>query len=252
MASKDDDRRLTTSEALEIGMAVKDPGAYMFASLVVGLVKLPFSIIGAVRRARKQEREDEAIRAKERQARLEAEKREAAYRADRMERRRKELLAMEEQKKKREILDSMMAKEPQVDIKVSVSEDARKVWLGEEALSNCVDHYLYALELVKTAEGRAFVAEAGLDHAVLTAKLHELYEAQKSPLAKPGVVLLTPRVKKAIAQAGKIAAEKFKAEHPGENGTVTLSVRDLLVGAVATEGFVKELEPVWEHLRKQR
>lgn len=53
MAAGQNNRKLTNEDALNVGLATKDPGAYLFSCLVIEVVKLPFTLIGSAFRTGK-------------------------------------------------------------------------------------------------------------------------------------------------------------------------------------------------------
>jgi hypothetical protein len=258
MPKKDDGRKLTTEDVIHIGLATRDPGAYMFASLAVEIVKLPFVLIGAVidavrdGRADKKRKAEELVRAEEtakaREVALAKSKEEYSWR---MKQRRQEFIRREEERQKQEILTSMMAKVTEPEIRLEYSEQAKDIFKGNSAPEYYVDSYLYALELIRTPEVRTIVSRRGLDAPMLEEKLRELHLANRQLAAGRGH-RLTPRIKKAVVLAGRRAKARYNLENPGQSGCAVVTVEDLFEGAIDTEGFVEELGPVWEHLRKAR
>lgn len=262
MANQDNGRKLSTEDVIHIGMATKDPGAYMFATLVLGLIKLPFVLLGAVfgtirvsweekRRVGLVKKREEELVVERASARAEACERSKEEYTARMEKRKQEFIEREEERKKQEILKNMMLKVTMPEVKAEFGEDLEEIIRGKSAPGYYVDSCLYALELIKTSEVRAVVTERGLSPESLEAKLRELHE-QSRLVAPEGGHRLTPRIKKAMAMAGRAAKARFSSEHPSESGSVQVTVLDLFEGALDTEGFVKEIAPVWEHLRRAR
>jgi len=251
MSADHHQRKITNEDAVHIGLATKDPGAYLFASLVIELIKLPFSLIGLMFRSAKSAKEKQQRKSALAATQAQAEKKYQAELAPRMAERKRAYLARIEEEKRQALVESMKPKpvKPVVDSKIS--DETRRLWREEAAPGLVFDDYLYAWELFKTTEGHDFVTTRGLSHESLEKRLRELHEQNKQ-FRGNSTMRLTPTVKEALRSGGKAARERFQRENPGQSGIVEVTIPDLLEGAVSTEHFVKELDPIWEYLRKNQ
>lgn len=249
MANNESNRKLTNEDALHVGLATKDPGAYLFSCLVIGIVKLPFTLIGAAYKsgkAAKERRRREAALAIKRSEDEQARKEDLAKR---MEQRKKVYLDRKEEEKRQALVESMKPKLAEGEVDSKIGDTARWIWREEAAPGLIFDDYLYAWELFKTQEGRDFVEARGLSADAVEKRLRELH--QQNRLERGNATMrLTPIVRAALYSAGRAARDRFKRENPGQSGVVDVTIPDLLEGAVNTEHFVTELDPIWEHLRK--
>jgi hypothetical protein len=249
MPSNNNDRKITNEDAIHIGLATKDPGAYLFATIVIELIKLPFTLTGGMLRSLREAKAEQKAAATAAAAKAAHEQRLKEEAAQRMEERKKAYLARVEKEKRQAIVASMMPKPAVPEVDSRIGDQVRQIWREEVAPGLIFDTYLYALELFKTAEGRAFVTERGLSPERLIQKLEELHNQNKQ-LQGTDKMRLTPLVRAALYSAGKAARERFKSEHPGQSGVVEVTTQDLLEGVIRTKDFVPELDPIWEHLRQ--
>jgi len=249
MANNNEQRKLTTEDVIHIGLATKSPGAYLVSSLIIELIKLPFLLARQMLQSLSKSKSAKKKAALSALAAAEAEVKNKEEYKRRMAERKKAYLQRAEQKRRQDIVASMMPKQAQPEVDSKIGDEARSVWREEAAPGLIFDDYLYAWELFKTKEGHAFVSARGLSPDSLTAKLKELHEQNKHPKA-PGGMRLTPLVRMALYSAGNAARERFKSEHPGESGVAEVTINDLLAGAINTKNFVSELDAIWEHLRK--
>jgi len=249
MANDENQRKLTNEDALHVGMATKDPGAYLFSCIVIEIIKLPFTLIAATFRAIRSSGERRRREVSMATERVKAEQKRKEELDWRMGQRKKAYIARKEEEKRQALVESMKPKpfKPEVDSKIG--DAARGVWREEAAPGLIFDDYLYALELFKTPEGRDFVAARGLSPEAVEKRLLELHEQNIKP-RENSTMRLAPIVKLAIYSAGAVARDRFQRENPGQSGVVEVTVSDMLEGAVNTEQFVKEMDPIWEHLRK--
>lgn len=245
-----DNRKLTNEDALHVGLATKDPGAYLFSCLVIEIVKLPFTLIGAAFRsgkAAKENRKREGALAAERAKSELARKKELDWR---MEQRKKAYLARVEAEKRQALVESMKPKPARPEVDSKIGDTARWLWREEAAPGLIFTDYLYAREIFRTQEGYDFVASRGLSPDSLGKRLRELHEQNR--LERGGRTMrLTPIVRAALYSAGSAARDRFKRENPGQSGVADVTIPDLLEGAVNTKHFVREMEPIWDHLRKE-
>lgn len=248
-SSNNNERKLTNEDALHVGMATKDPGAYLFATLVIEIIKLPFTLIRSVLRTMWNDKIEQKKAAAAAIAKDAKDKRIKEESAQRMEERKQAYLARIEREKRQALVESMMPKPTKPEVDSKIGDEARLIWREEAAPGLIFDGYLYAWELFKTKEACAFVTQHGLSHEALTKKLEELHNQNKHPRGT-AKMRLTPDVRAALYSAGKAARERFKSEHPGKSAVVDVTIQDLLVGAINTKDFVPELDPIWEHLRQ--
>lgn len=167
-----------------------------------------------------------------------------------MEQRKKAYLARKEEERRQALVESMKSKpaRPEVDSKIGAT--ARWAWREEAAPGLIFTDYLYALELFRTQEGHDFVTARGLSPDSAVKRLAELHEQNR--LERGGRTMrLTPVVRAALYSAGSVARDRCMRENPGQSGVVEVTIPDLLEGAVNTEHFIRELEPIREHLRKE-
>ncbi len=249
MDADKENRKITNEDALHVGLATKDPGAYLFSWIVIEVAKLPFKLIGATfkssREAKGRKKREELLAAK----RSEDEKNRKEVFAHRMEQRKKAYLARQEEEKRQALVESMRTKPAMVEVDSKVGETARWIWREEVAPGLIFDDYLYAWELFKTQEGRDFVESRGLSPDAVEKRLRELHQQNRMERGD-STMRLTPIVRYALYRAGSAARDRFKRDNPGQSGVVDVTIPDLLEGAVNTKNFVRELEPIWEHMRK--
>lgn len=251
MASDENQRRLTNEDALHVGMATRSPGAYLFSCIVIELIKLPFTLIGSAFRAIKssgEKRRREVVLVAEKAKAEQAQKEELGWR---MEQRKKAYIARKEEEKRQAMVESMKPKPVEPEVNSEIGDGARWVWREEAAPGLIFDDYLYALELFKTQEGRDFIATRGLSPEAVERRLQELHEQNLKPRGG-STMRLAPITKSAIRNAGRAARERFYRENPGQSGVTEVTIFDLLEGAVNTERFVQEMDPIWEHLRNAK
>lgn len=247
--NSDEERKLTPEDIVNIGIVTKSLGAYLFSALVIEIVKLPFRFIGSMFRSSQTAQAAKKQAAQAALIRVEAEKKTKEEYHWRMGERKKAYLQRIEKEKKQAVVNSMRAKPVMPEVVSEIGKEASKVWREEAAPGLIFDDYLYAWELFKTTEGRAFATERGLDPEVLLARLQELHAQNRHPRGST-TMRLTPMVRKALYSAGRVARERFKVQHPGESGLAEVNIQDLLEGAVITKDFVSELEPIWEYLQE--
>jgi hypothetical protein len=248
--SENSDRKLTTADVIHIGLATKDPGAYAASALAVELFKLPIALVGAVVETVRESSTEKKRAAQEAEHRKIAEKLAIEEKTRRLEEAKHALVQREREKKRQEILSSMMVKPAVPEVSTELSQDAKLLLRTEASPGYMLDACLYAAELFQSEVGAEFLVKRGISPQALAEKLKELHNETKHP-RDGSQSRLTPRVRMLVSRGLRHAADRFKQENPRQSGTAHASIQDMINGAIRTEGFVPELEPVWEHLRNQ-
>ena len=251
MPNEDKDRKLTTDELVHVGLAVKDPIGYLVGTIVLELVKLPFTITWALIkevRGSAERKKLAEIAAKEKAKNTER-AREAAEkeREQRILERERDREARKQAEADRAVLDGFLKKEPKPELEIALGEEVKKIISDPDLKEYFMGSHIFMRELIRFPEVRKIVSARGVSAEVLEEKLEELKEQHK--VLHGGQSRISPIVRKVIAVAGKGSKARFLKEHGDVGGKSEITVSDLFESAINTDDFLAELAPVWAPLR---
>jgi hypothetical protein len=242
-------RKLTTEDYVNIGLATKSPGAFLFSTLVIEIAKLPFSLVGGAIKSSKEAKEKRNLEALEKKRKIEAEKIAQEQKALLLAEKKKALKEKEERYKKEvqkaAILNELSIKSPEDEITAELGEEVKGLLYRDNYY---ICEYSLLHRLLQSQSIQEFLTKNEISPKALEEKIIKLMEGKRMELGN-STSHLVPKTRMILARAGKIAKKCYLSQGKPTKKIVDIEPLDVLFGGFETTNFITELAPLWEHLK---
>jgi hypothetical protein len=250
-SNDENNRKLTTEDYVNIGLATKSPGAFLFSTLIIEIAKLPFSLVGGAIKSSKGATEKRRLEALEEKRKLEAEKIAQEQKALLLAEKKKALKEKEERYKKEvhteAILNELSIKSPENEITAELGKEVKGLLYRDNYY---ICEYTLLHRLLQSQSIQDYLTKNEISPKALEEKITKLMEGKRRELGN-STSHLVPKTRMVLAKAGKIAKQRYLAQGKQTKNIVDIEPLDVLLGGFETTNFITELGPLWEHLKNK-